>query len=529
MGTATAPVAGQPRRERLRSLWQFLRRNLVGPTIGGAKGSAERKAMWREAYVIPLANLCGAIDLYLFLWYVFPMPERASLPDVREANTIAFVAVLLLTFLICSYRSKRMTQPIADWLDSGRPADADIVRRVLRQPLDQTLLSAQAWLACAIVFGALNAQFSAQLGALVAAAIVLGGVTTCGTLYLLTEKSLVPVAARALAGSTPRRPELPGVDARVLVTFGVTTAGPLLGVMALGIAVISGMTVPDDRLALTVLVLAMMALLSGGFALKLVARSLATSLRSMRAAVARVEQGDFDADVRIFDGSEIGVLQAGFNQMVAGLREREQLRDLFGRHVGEDVARAALERGTELGGEEREAAVMFVDLLGSTSLAAQRAPDDVVRLLNRFFGLVVDVVGRHGGWVNKFEGDGALCVFGAPHDLDDAAGCALAATRELDRRLRRQLPELTAAIGVSAGRVVAGNVGAARRFEYTVIGDPVNEAARLTQLAKSTPERIRASEATLARAGAAERERWKHDGEAVLRGRPAPTRLVVPA
>jgi len=530
MGTATtAPVAGNARHERTKALWRFVRRHLVGPTVGGARGSKERKALWRMAIVIPVANLCGAIDLFLFLWYVFPLPDDAATAQVREANAIAFVVVMFVTFMICSFRSKQLALPIADWLDSGKAAEPEITRRVLRQPLDQTLLSAQAWVACAIAFGALNAQYSIQLGGLVAAAILLGGVTTCGTLYLLSEKALVPVAARALAGTSPRKPALPGVDARVLITFAVTTAGPLLGLAALAVAVLAGADIPQDRLPLTVLVLALMALFSGLFGLKLVARSLAASLRSMRAAVARVEQGDLDADVRIYDGSEIGVLQSGFNRMVAGLRERERLRDLFGRHVGEDVARAALERGVALGGEQRDAAVMFVDLIGSTALAAERNPDDVMRLLNRYFGLVVDVVGRHGGWVNKFEGDGALCVFGAPHDLADAPGCALAAARELDQRLRRALPELRAAIGVSSGRVVAGNVGAAQRFEYTVIGDPVNEAARLTQLAKSTEERIRASEATLAAAGEAERARWRRDGEAMLRGRPEPTQLVVPA
>jgi adenylate cyclase len=271
-----------------------------------------------------------------------------------------------------------------------------------------------------------------------------------------------------------------------------------------------------------------LALTSGFLAMKLVARSFAVSLRSMRDAVARVERGDLNADVRIYDGSEMGVLQAGFNSMVAGLREREELRDLFGRHVGADVARSALERGARLGGEQREVAVLFVDLIGSTALAAERSPDEVLSLLNAYFGLVVEVADAHTGWVNKFEGDGALCIFGAPHDMDDPAGCALSAARELDARLRAELPQLKAAIGVSAGTVVAGNVGSAERFEYTVIGDPVNEAARLTQLAKSTPERLRASAATLQRAGVAERAQWRPDGQATLRGRPQPTQLVVP-
>jgi adenylate cyclase len=120
-------------------------------------------------------------------------------------------------------------------------------------------------------------------------------------------------------------------------------------------------------------------------------------------------------------------------------------------------------------------------------------------------------------------------VFGAPGDADDPAGCALAAAREMDERLRIELPELRAAIGVSAGRVVAGNVGHRDRFEYTVIGDPVNEAARLTQLAKETEGRVLASSCTLDRVRERrERWRWRSDGEASLRGRPEPTQLVIP-
>ena len=91
-----------------------------------------------------------------------------------------------------------------------------------------------------------------------------------------------------------------------------------------------------------------------------------------------MQEGDFDAEVTVDDGSEVGLLQAGFNRMVAGLREREEMRDLFGRQVGEDVVRHALEHGVELGGEAREAAVLFVDLQGSTRLADERDPAEVV-------------------------------------------------------------------------------------------------------------------------------------------------------
>ena len=523
MGTATAPLHGPSRGERV----SFLRRAFT-LNIGGAPGSVERRAFHRFALVIPIANLCGAIDVFLFLWFVAPLPAVHDLGQVQLVNFIAFCVTLVTTFIVCGSLCNRCAEPIARWLDSGADADDEMVKRVLRFPFTQTLLSVYAWTASAGVFAVLNGFYSVQLGAQVGIGILIGGITTCGLMFLLAEKAFHPITVRALSAHVPREPALPGVDARMLLAFAVSAGIPLVTIAAFGaVALIQG-GVPADKLALTAFVLGAGALFSGLLAMKLVARSFALSLRAMREALAHVERGNLDAEVRIHDGSELGVLQAGFNSMVAGLRERERLRDLFGRHVGHHVANSALERGTVLGGEQRFAAVLFVDLIGSTALAASRDPDEVMALLNRYFGIVVDVAHKHRGWVNKFEGDGALCVFGAPHDMEDPAGCALSAAREMDTRLRAELPELAAAICVSSGRVVAGNVGSAERFEFTVIGDPVNEAARLTQLAKSASGRLLASECTLEQAESRERWRWRTDGQATLRGRSEPTNLVVP-
>jgi adenylate cyclase len=214
--------------------------------------------------------------------------------------------------------------------------------------------------------------------------------------------------------------------------------------------------------------------------------------------------------------------------MGAGLRERRKIRDLFGRHVGEDVARAALERGIEMGGEERDVAVLFVDIKGSTALAAERPPSEVVALLNDFFRVVIEVVEEHEGLINKFEGDAALAIFGAPIERDDAAACALRAARTLAERLRKDVPDIDFGIGVSAGPAVAGNIGAESRFEYTVIGDPVNEAARLCELAKDDDARVLVSSAALEAAGADEAAHWDAGDPVKLRGRAEETRPARP-
>jgi len=241
-----------------------------------------------------------------------------------------------------------------------------------------------------------------------------------------------------------------------------------------------------------------------------------------------IGEGRLDVSIPVFDGTELGSLQAGFNRMAEGLRDRERIRDLFGRYVGPGVVQEAL-TSDQLGGEERFVAVLFVDLVGSTELAADRPPTEVVHLLNRFFEIVVDEVDRQGGFVNKFAGDAALAIFGAPAELPDAAGSALGAGRELARRLTEELPEATAGIGVTAGIVVAGTVGDVRRHEYTVIGDPVNEAARLSELAKSTPGRLIASMTAVDESAPAEADHWQPTDRVTVRGRSAPTQLAIPA
>jgi len=241
-----------------------------------------------------------------------------------------------------------------------------------------------------------------------------------------------------------------------------------------------------------------------------------------------VQRGNYNAHVQIYDASELGLLQAGFNDMVRELSERQRLRDLFGRYVGEDVARRALESSPELGGLERNVAVLFVDLVGSTKLAATRPPAEVVSLLNEFFRVVVETVNNHGGFVNKFQGDAALAIFGAPLEHPDGAGAALAAARELCEKLVDVVGEKEFGIGVSAGRAIAGHIGAQARFEYTVIGDPVNEAARLTELAKIEEGHVLASAIAVSNALDAEALCWDVGEVVDLRGRTAPTQLARP-
>ena len=412
------------------------------------------------------------------------------------------------------------------WVVEERPPSDEERAAVLRLPWRSALRPLLFWL-----MGAAGYAVAAPLlgaGALdvfqVVDAIVLGGVVTCALGFLLIERSFTPLFALALAGEPPRRPATLGVRMRLLFAWAAGSCVPLL---AFGLDA----AVPSTRMpASAVAVLTVAGVGAGLLATFATAKSLADPLDAVRDAIGRVRDGRLDVTLTVDDGGEIGQVQAGFNKMVDGLRERELVQDLFRRHVGPAVAVRALEHGTGLGGQQGDASIVFVDLVGSTAMAEVLPATEVVATLNDFFEVVVRCVDAQGGWVNKFEGDGALCVFGAPATQPDHAARALHAARLLQRamvELATCHPGLEAGIGVSSGQVVAGNVGTEARYEYTVIGPAVNEAARLTDVAKGRTVKVLASGEAVRRAGD-EAAEWTDVGTVALRGRAAPTAIYEP-
>jgi adenylate cyclase len=354
------------------------------------------------------------------------------------------------------------------------------------------------------------------------------GVIVATACYLTAEFALRPVAAQALEAGPPPRRLTAGIMGRTMTVWLLSSGVPMIGIVVTGVFALSLQNLTETQFATAVMIISVLALSFGFLLMWLLSWLTATPVRVVRAALKHVEQGDLDCNLVVFDGTELGELQRGFNTMVEGLKERERVRDLFGRHVGREVAAAAEQQRPKLGGEERHVAVIFVDIIGSTQLVTGRPATEVVDLLNRFFAVIVEEVDRHHGLVNKFEGDAALAVFGAPNHLDDPEDEALAASREIARRIREEVPECEAGIGVASGEAVAGNVGAKERFEYTVIGEPVNEAARLCELAKSTESHLLASSDTVSNANESERNHWTFGDTVTLRGHDEPTRLALP-
>ena len=391
-----------------------------------------------------------------------------------------------------------------------------------------TRIQAGLWFGATVVFTLLAVLLQPDRAVTTALTVGIASLVVCGIAFLFSEFALRPVAARALSGEHRLHVRGLGVRRRMLLFWGLGTGAPVAGLVVVAIMTLTGDDISRTKLAVVVLVLGGVVLCFGLLVTSLNARAVVAPILAVRDAMEQVEEGELDVEVQVYDGTELGQLQAGFNQMVAGLRDREKVKDLFGRHVGRDVAEAAALGDIELGGETRQVSVLFVDVVGSTTLATEREPAEVVELLNQFFGVVVEEVDRHSGLVNKFIGDAALAVFGAPNELEDHATRALAAGRAMAARLAEEVPDLAAGIGVATGDAVAGNVGDESRFEYTVIGDAVNAAARITDLAKDVDGRLLASWESVESADQEESARWQEHDTVTLRGRSTETVLAVP-
>jgi adenylate cyclase len=181
-------------------------------------------------------------------------------------------------------------------------------------------------------------------------------------------------------------------------------------------------------------------------------------------------------------------LRRGFAASIRAATARDRVTNLFGQHVSPQVVERLLLEGAGTQSDIRQVAVMFVDFRSFTSGARSRSPQDVVDRLDGAFAVLVEVLDRHGGIVNKFLGDGFLALFGAPFEAEDPAHRAVAAAREMLEAMERINKDsswpLRIGIGIHFGEVVAGNIGSPRRKEYTVIGDTVNFASRLEALNK---------------------------------------------
>ncbi|HEX5752799.1 MAG TPA: adenylate/guanylate cyclase domain-containing protein [Archangium sp.] len=239
----------------------------------------------------------------------------------------------------------------------------------------------------------------------------------------------------------------------------------------------------------------------------LLARRLSAPLVQLEAAARQVRLGALDVEVPVRGTDEVGRLTGAFNEMVLGLRQRDQIHGLFKRYLNPQVVDELIRNPEKAapGGERRELTVLFSDLVGFTSMSEEMSPEALVDVLNGYFERATEVLGEHGATLDKFIGDAIMCFWNAPLPQEDhAARACLTALRlvavvdTLAPKLEaRGLARLDCRIGLNTGPGVVGNIGSRAAQDYTVIGDTVNLASRLEGAAKVYGTRILASEETV--------------------------------
>jgi class 3 adenylate cyclase len=212
-------------------------------------------------------------------------------------------------------------------------------------------------------------------------------------------------------------------------------------------------------------------------------------IKMLAEASARLSQGDYEQNLPPAGDDEVGKLVESFNTMAEGLRQRDFIRNTFGRYLAREVVDQLLESedGLSLGGETREVSLLMSDLRGFTAHTAGMPPERILKLLNRYLGGMVEILLDQRGTIDEIVGDGILAVFGAPTHMDDhverAVACALRMQAAMDSINRMNeadgLPRLEMGIGINTGRVVVGNIGSERRTKYGVVGSEVNFTGRI--------------------------------------------------
>lgn len=222
-------------------------------------------------------------------------------------------------------------------------------------------------------------------------------------------------------------------------------------------------------------------------------RTISDPLKRLVGATQTIRGGKYDVHVETKSRDEVGELTVAFNEMADGLKEREHLKGAFGKFVNEEVAKMVMRGDLALGGESKIATIFFSDIRSFTSMSEKMTPAEVVGFLNEYMTLMVEIVHKYGGVVDKFIGDAIMAIWGAPvskpNDVENAVNAALEMRAVLHKfnqgRGSRTKPIIRIGMGLNTGEVLAGQIGSNDRLEYTVIGDAVNLASRMEGLNKT--------------------------------------------
>jgi adenylate cyclase len=447
----------------------------------------------RYSWAMYAVTSLAVLPVWLLSAFLVVAFEESDRYAEAAAVTVPVVVVMAYVSILPGARRNRLVEQWAagrEEVDRARALEATYAWT--REAVVRSAGAGAVWIALLlVVVGAIAGATGSRLVQYGIVGAALGGVSSLVVLHSFMEASTRP-ARIAIAGDTEIGDALP----RSRPSFAAWSNVSMLAAAFTFSAVGTMLAAVFDRVSDTpVLIVVIAGALTLGFAPLVVGLGFTPSLRPVRdlaEGTQRVAAGDYSQRLPVVQDDDLGALAASFNRMQAGLAERQRLQAAFGTYVDPALASRLLEQGDDIfTGERREVTVMFVDVREFTPFAEANAAEDVVARLNALFEIVVPAVVDAGGHVNKFLGDGALAVFGAPNDLADHADAAVNAAVLIHRLVAERFGgDLRIGIGVNTGVVIAGTIGGAGKLEFTLIGDTVNIAARVEQLTKTTGDTI---------------------------------------
>lgn len=445
--------------------------------------------------------LPAGLPLYLFWSFLIVALEGSR--HYVEATVVTLGALLALN-VYAAFADRKRYRPVEQWAtgqDVDRAAALKATYGFARSAVPRALwLAAVCFASMSVIVGAIAGAGGPRL----AQYGVLGAAVGTAT-YLIAVHSMLEATARparlAIAGDTSIGDSLPRARPTIAAWSNMTVLGTAFVFSVESAMLIAAIVGASPQ---PLLFLGIGGALTVGFGIPLVVGvGFSPSMRPIRdlaEGTERVAVGDYGRRVPVVQDDDLGVLAASFNRMQAGLAERQRLQAAFGTYVDPALAARLLEQGDDVfTGERREVSVMFVDIRDFTPFAEAHSAEDTVARLNDLFEIVVPAVVDAGGHVNKFLGDGAMAVFGAPNDLADHADAAVSAAVLIQRRVKDRFGgELRVGIGINTGKVIAGTIGGGAHLEFSLIGDTTNVAARVEQLTKTTGDAILLTDQTVA-------------------------------
>ena len=261
--------------------------------------------------------------------------------------------------------------------------------------------------------------------------------------------------------------------------------------------------------------------------------SLTSPLEKLADLIKIVSKGNFDvrAGSVVKSKDEVGDLAMAFDEMTLGLKERDKVKNLFSKFHGSSVAEDLIKNDIGVGGQNKDVTIFFSDIRGFTAFSEKRSPEQVVAMLNEYFGVMVGIINRNGGVVDKFIGDAIMAVWGAPKETPDDTKNAVRACLEMrkallelnTKRLAADEPAIMIGIGLHCGRAISGTIGSQERMEYTVIGDTVNMTSRIESSTKAFGADLLVSEDIVAKVG--EHYIFELGGAAEVKGKTEPLKM----